>query len=95
MKKIVIGCGAGLATSTMVSSKVQEFLKEENIEAQITQSQLYELGSYDKNSDLFITTMKIDDKQFETPVVLGTAFLTGINVAEAKEQILKILKEGN
>lgn len=95
MKKIVIGCGAGLATSTMVSRRVGEILEEAGIKANITQSQLYELSNYDNKVDLIITTMKIDESEYETPVILGTAFLTGINEDAVIEKIMKILKKEN
>lgn len=94
MKKIVVGCGAGLATSTMVSSKIEKVLKEAGIKATIEQSQLYELSNYDTYVDLIVTTMKIDESKFKTPVILGTSFLTGVNEEQTKQEIIKILKEG-
>lgn len=92
MKKIVVGCGAGLATSTMVSGKIEEAMKEAGIKVSIEQCQLYELSNYDNHVDLIVTTMKIDDSKYDTPVVLGTPFLTGVNEEQTKEEIIKILK---
>ena len=62
MKTVVIACGAGVATSTMVKMKVEDILKKNKIKANIIQTRLSELPGYDNKSDLFITTMKVDQK---------------------------------
>lgn len=62
MKTVVIACGAGVATSTMVKLKVEDILKKNKIKANIIQTRLSELPGYDNKSDLFITTMKVDQK---------------------------------
>lgn len=90
-KKIVIACGAGLATSTMILQKVDEYLKELGIKYTISQSQLYELDMYDGEADLFITSMKIDQSKYKTPILLGMPFLVGVNEDALKEEIKQIL----
>ena len=52
MKKIVIACGAGLATSSMVREKVEEELKEHGISFKIIQCTLHEVEGYDGQVDL-------------------------------------------
>ena len=88
-KTVVIACGAGLATSSMVRDKIEEVLSENNIRANIIQTTLLE--GYDDKADIFITTMKINS-DYTTPVVHGSAFLTGINEETVIEQIVGILK---
>lgn len=90
-KKIIIACGAGLATSTMITEKVKKLLDENNIDYDITQSQIYELENYDQSADLFITTMKVEEEYYKTPVVVGTSFVMGINEEETKKKILEKL----
>lgn len=92
-KNIVIACGAGLATSTMIVEKVKGILEEAGIDYDITQAQLYELDSYDGRADLFITSMKVDETKYQTPIIVGTSFLIGVNEEETKDKIIKILKE--
>lgn len=93
-KKIVIACGAGLATSTMIIQKVESVLQEEGItNYSITQAQIFELDSFDGSADIFITSMKIDESKYKTPIVVGTPFLVGINEEEVKDEIIKILRE--
>ncbi|MED3553478.1 PTS sugar transporter subunit IIB [Cytobacillus praedii] len=90
-KRIVVACGAGLATSTMILQKVEEFVKELGVSCSITQSQIYELDFYDGEADLFITSMKLDQSKYKTPIVVGTPFLIGLNEDVLKEQIKQIL----
>ncbi|TQS76008.1 PTS galactitol transporter subunit IIB [Ornithinibacillus gellani] len=92
-KRVVIACGAGLATSTMILEKVQGILQEAGIDFSISQSQIYELDSYDGKADLFVTSMKLDETKYKTPIVVGTPFLIGVNEEEAKEKIINILSK--
>lgn len=91
MKKIVIACGAGLATSSMVKDKVEEILKMNNIKVKIIQCTLTEVDTYDGDVDLIITTMKVR-KKYESPVISGSAYLSGVNEDVITKQIIDILK---
>ena len=90
MKKIVIACGAGLATSSMVKDKIETILKENGIRFNTIQCTLTEVDNYDGEVDLIITTMKVR-KRYESPVVSGSAYLSGVNEELITEQILNIL----
>ena len=91
MKRIVVACGTGMATSTMISEKVKELLDEHGIEYTITQCILGELMSHADNADLFVTSMKVD-LDCDVPIVVGTPFLMGINEEMTAEKILEVLK---
>ena len=43
MKKILVACGTGLSTSTMIAHKLQEFLTEQGISATTAQCCLNEI----------------------------------------------------
>lgn len=92
MKKIVIACGAGLATSSMVKEKVETILKENNIAFKIIQCTLTEVEQYDGEVDLIITTMKVR-KKYTSPVISGSSYLSGVNEDEITKQIVAILKK--
>ncbi len=92
MKTVVIACGAGVATSTMVKMKVEDILKKNKIKANIIQTRLSELPGYDNKSDLFITTMKVDQRKYKTQVVQGSSFLSGINQDKTEKEIVDALK---
>lgn len=90
MKKIVIACGAGLATSSMVKDRIETILKENGIRFNTIQCTLTEVDNYDGEVDLIITTMKVR-KKYSSPVVSGSAYLSGVNEELITEQILNIL----
>lgn len=92
MKKIVIACGAGLATSSMVKDKVETILRKNKIAFKTIQCTLTEVDNYDGTVDLIITTMKVR-KKYESPLVSGSAYLSGVNEDVVTEQILSILKQ--
>lgn len=91
MKKVMVACGTGMATSTMIASKVREFLAAEGIEADVNQCQISELTHHDGKYDLFVTSMKLDN-DYKTPMVVGTPFLIGMNEDKTKNEILEALK---
>ncbi|QIK58195.1 PTS sugar transporter subunit IIB [Erysipelothrix sp. HDW6A] len=90
-KRIVVACGTGMATSTMMAEKVRELLDGNGIEYTISQCMLSELDSHKGNADLFVTAMRVD-KDYGIPVVVGTPFLVGIGEEEAGNKILELLK---
>ena len=60
MKKVIVACGTGMATSSIISEKVREILDKNNIQYTLSQVQLSELEMY-KGADLFITSMKLQE----------------------------------
>lgn len=91
MKKIVIACGAGLATSSMVKDKVETILKKNGIQFKTIQCTLTEVDNYDGEVDLIVTTMRVR-KKYKSPVVSGSSYLSGVNEDAVTKQILDILK---
>lgn len=93
MKRVLIACGNGVATSTMVAMKVREALKEQNLNVTVEQCKLMEIPSKGNSYDLIITTGKYDNvSEITTPIISGMAFLTGINKAQVIEEIAAKLR---
>lgn len=90
-EKIVIACGAGLATSSMVKDKVEAILKQKGIAFQTVQCTLTEVDNYDGSVDLIITTMRVR-KKYHSPVLSGSAYLSGVNEDEVTAKMLEILQ---
>lgn len=81
MKKLLIMCGTGIATSTVVVGKVNNWLKENDLDSKVKvyQSKISdELGRIDEY-DIIISTTLVPDKLKEK-VIDGVPLLTGINV---------------
>ncbi len=92
MKTVIIACGAGVATSTILTSKVKMLADQEGIAVELIQCSLNEVNQYLDKADLVVSSMQIHEA-LPIPKVLGISFLSGINEEATKEQILKILKE--
>ena len=93
MKKLLIMCGTGIATSTVVKGKVEQWLKDNNLsqEVKIYQSKVSdEIGRIDEYDVVLSTTLvpnNIKDK-----VIDGVPLLTGIGVDSMYEKVLAELK---
>lgn len=92
MKKILIACGNGVATSTVVASKIKDKCEAEGIVATVVQCKLLEVESKASDFDLLVTTGKYSNDDINIPVVGAIALLTGINEEETLENIVSHLK---
>lgn len=92
MKTVIVACGAGVATSTILSQKIETLLEENQIVFRLIQCSLNEVTSYLQGSDLIVSSMQIFE-ELPIPKVLGISFLTGIGEEETKNTILEILKK--
>ena len=91
MKRILIACGNGIATSTVVASKVKEYLSEHGVDASTTQTKLMEVPSKVQDYDLLVTTGQFEGQTGDVPVVKGMPILTGIGAEQTMEEILNHL----
>ncbi|MBU5267569.1 PTS sugar transporter subunit IIB [Virgibacillus proomii] len=90
MKTLLIMCGTGVATSTVVTGKIKDWLKENNLEntVKLYQSKISdEINSID-NYDVVISTTIVPDN-LKSKVINGVPLLTGVG----KEDVFIQLKE--
>lgn len=94
MKKIVLACGSGIATSTAVANKVAAFLDENGMAGQynIVQCAIAEAPSQCADADLLISTT-VAPAGVTCPYINGVPFLTGMAVAAVQQQILEVLSK--
>lgn len=92
MKTVIIACGAGVATSTILTDKVKRVLDENGIKAKLIQCSLNEVEQYVDQADLVVSSMQIY-QSLPIPKVLGVSYLTGVNEEATTQQILDHLKE--
>lgn len=94
MKKILVICGAGHATSTIAVSKIKKWLEDNNLDsdAKIYQSKIAdELNKFD-DYDVVVSTTVVPDSVKEK-VINGVALLTGVAIDKVFEQIRKELEK--
>lgn len=94
MKKIVLACGSGIATSTAVAQKVTDLLNKNGYEGQfnIVQCAIAEAKSQCEGANLLIATT-VSPEGISCPYVSGVPFLTGVGRPAAEQQILDIMAQ--
>ena len=92
MKKILIACGAGIATSTIVTDRVERLIKENGIKAEVIQCKISEVASRQDDAD-FIVSTTILPTTYRIPALKATAYITGIGMEKLDEEILSYLKQ--
>ena len=91
MKKIVLACGAGAATSTLVAQKVATLLDANGYAGkyEIVQCAISEAKDYcDEGADLLIAP-----EALPCPYVSGVPFMTGMNRVAAEKAVLDVMAQ--
>ena len=89
-KVILVACGAGIATSTVVCQKVEDLLKANNISARVIQCKISEVPGYEDDADLLVSTT-IASRTYKIPVVKAINYLTNVNTQKIDQAILEVL----
>lgn len=93
MKKLMIICGTGIATSTVVTGKMQEWLKSKGLqdEVKLYQSKVADEMNKIDDYDVVVSTTVVPDS-IKAKVVSGIPLLTGMGVEAMYEEIEKRLR---
>ena len=89
-KVVLVACGTGIATSTVVNTALENLAKENGLQVEIIQCKMMEVPGY---ADLLITTTVVDKDQYKFPVINGRPFLTGMGLDKVKAEILAELQK--
>ena len=91
MKKIIVACGSGVATSQTVASKLDKLLKGKGVPAQVEAVDIKSLKHHVKDADAYVSIVKTKD-QIDIPPFNGIAFLTGMGQDAELQKIIDFLK---
>ncbi|HUW87023.1 MAG TPA: PTS sugar transporter subunit IIB [Candidatus Paceibacterota bacterium] len=89
-KKILVICGTGIATSTVVAIKIREFCATRKIPVEVSQGKVMDIVRGIEGYDLIVATTPIPSK-VNIPVIQGLPFLTGVGVEATLEKIAQAL----
>lgn len=94
MKKILVSCGSGIATSTVVNHKISTYLDEHGYKDQyrIEQCLVSEVPQKSSNADFCVSTSVIGG-DVKCPVLMGLPFLTGIGADKLYDSIMELMKK--
>ncbi len=91
MKRIIVACSSGVATSQLIASTVKSLLIERDINVDIEAIDLMMIDHFISTADVYISICQGDEEKYDLPVLNGIAFLTGIGLDEELEKLIKIL----
>jgi len=93
MKKIYLVCATGIATSSMLRVKIEDFLDENGYDAVVSQYRITELTPDRIDADIIVATTEVPPEIKDAfHCVDGLPLLTGIGeeaVFDALEEVLK------
>ena len=94
MKKLLIMCGSGIATSTVAAGKVKQWLKDNNLEdeVKIYQSKIAEEVNHIDDYDAVITTTTVPDN-IKDKVIFGLPLLTNMGIDQMWDQLKNELEK--
>jgi len=90
--KVLVACGAGIATSTVVVKKIEDLFKKNSIPAEIIQIKISEAAAKQNEADMLISTTMFPT-QYKIPAIKAMAFLTGIGADKTEKEILETAQE--
>ncbi len=85
--KVLIACGSGIATSTVIANRVRDLLKENGYNAKVEQVKVVEVEKMASQFDLIVASTQIP-KTVTTPYVFAINYLTGVNKEGTDKEIL-------
>lgn len=94
MKNILLACGSGIATSTIVHKKIADILDENGFAGKykITQCKVSEAPAKSSDYDFLVATT-MPPQNLKCDFVSGICFLTGVNTQPAIDQILALMNK--
>ena len=90
MKKVLIICGTGIATSTVVRVKIEKWLSKMHLENKVKLYQSKMSDEIDRldEYDIILSTIIVPDR-IKEKVIDGIPLLTGMNEDEVYQNILE------
>ena len=94
MKRILLICGVGIATSLVIKHKVSEILDKNGFAGTYTleNAKVEEINDIVSDYDLCVSTVGLDKTRFACPLVIGTQLLIDYNTEPVIEEILTVLR---
>lgn len=92
-KRILVACGTGIATSTVVANKIKNILKDKGLDVEVQQCKVAEVDFKSDRYDLIVTTTPYKNTKNDTPAIVAVSFLTGIGIDKDIDKIISIIED--
>ena len=92
MKTLVVVCGSGIATSTVVEGKIRDFLDSKGVldKVKMYKGNIAEQINHIDEYDAFVSTTVVPD-DVKDKVISGLPVLTGVGADKVYDEILNKL----
>ena len=92
MKTLMVVCGSGIATSTVVEGKIRDFLDSKGVldKVKMYKGNIAEQINHIDEYDAFVSTTVVPDDVKDT-VISGLPVLTGVGADKVYDEILNKL----
>ena len=90
--KILVACGSGVATSTVIANRVKRLCEENGFNVNVQQVKVVQVENMSKDFDLIVASTKIPDT-VTTPYVFAINYLTGVNREKTDSDVIEKLKK--
>lgn len=90
MKKIIVACGSGVATSQTVASKIGRMCEDDGLNVSVEAVDIKSLESVIKHCDVYVSITSVT-KDYGKPVINGIPFLTGMGIEQEFEKLKSYL----
>lgn len=89
MKTLMVVCGSGIATSTVVEGKIRDFLDSKGLldQVKIYKGNIAEQVNHVDDYDAFVSTTVVPDN-VKDKVISGLPILTGVGAEKVYDEIL-------
>ncbi|MGG5316500.1 PTS sugar transporter subunit IIB [Enterococcus sp. AZ072] len=92
MKKVIVACGSGVATSQTVASKIGRLLNERKVNASVEAVDIKSIKTFIKNADAYVSITPTSET-YGVPKFDGIKFLTGMGMEEELDKLIEELKK--
>lgn len=89
---ILIACGSGIATSTVIANRVKNLCESHGYQVKVNQVKIVEVEKLASEYDLIVSSTRVMDT-VKTPSVFAINYLTGIQPEAVDRQILEVLSK--
>lgn len=93
LKRVIVACGSGVATSQTVASKIESMCEDENINVTVDAVDIKSLESFIDQCDIYVSIVPTGLKDWGKPTISGIPFLTGIGIDEEFDKLKELCKK--
>ena len=90
---IIVACGSGLCTSSVIEYRLQEIAEENGISVNITKTTLSTLDIFFDTHDMVVAACDYSGDTGGLPKVVATSIISGIGEDEFEKEFVKLAKE--